>query len=603
MNADPKKYVFLIYIGLVFAAILAFGQVVQNDFIGYDDPENITENSYVKNGLTWNGISWAFTSTLMHNVTPLAWLSHMLDCQLFGLKPQYHHLVSLFFHVITSMLLFSVLKKSTGALWPSAFAAAVFAVHPLNVETVAWVSERTHILGGLFWMLTLAAYISYVRSGSKRTYLLTIILFELGIMSKATVVTLPLVLFALDYWPLGRFLPLAGDKPTSRAFWGLVKEKIPFFVLALIPSIMTFFLYKAGGLMWSFEKLSPLTRILNVFVAYVRYIGKIIWPVNLAVLYPYPRNILPLWQPLICFAALAAVAVLVWRFAKRSPYLVAGWIWFLLALVPVIGLLQVGIQAIADRYAYIPSIGIVIMITWAAAELPDRKYLSKKVCAALAAVCLVSLTLCSRTQVKYWEDTFTLYEHTLAVTEDNYFVRHNYASELEWQGRLDEAVVQFKEALRINPRYYSSSYYLGRTYMKQGKLDLAEECFRQVLNIVPGHPDANYRLATILTGKGEYDEAMKHLYAALNSRPMWPDVYYEMARIFYFQGKPEYTIQYCLIAVAIAPDYFAPRLTAAHTLGGNGTICSSGLPLLSGFAARPQTCLYPEKSRVDSRHG
>ncbi|MEE9371337.1 MAG: hypothetical protein V3W45_07715, partial [Sedimentisphaerales bacterium] len=364
-----QKIILLVYLALALATAIAYEQVRHNDFVSYDDFAYVTENPDVSSGITRNSVIWAFTSVHVGNWHPLTGLSHMLDCQLFGLDAFWHHLTNLFFHIANTLLLFAVLKKITGAVWRSAFVAAAFALHPLHVESVAWLAERKDVLSGLFWMLTIAAYIRYAQCPTIRKYLLVVLVFALGLMAKPMLVTLPFVLLLLDYWPLGRFqwspesisevstpsesIDTGYQKVTT---FRLLSEKIPLFVLSAASSVVTFIVQKSQGAVMAMEIFPVRLRIANALVSYTGYIDKMLYPSRLAVLYPFSGDILT-WQPIVSLLLLAIISAGVIYAARRSPYLAVGWLWYIGTLVPVLGLVQVGSQAMADRYTYLPSIG------------------------------------------------------------------------------------------------------------------------------------------------------------------------------------------------------------------------------------------------------
>ena len=407
------------------ATLIAFWQVNHCDFINYDDPSYVTENIHIRHGITTEAIRWAFTTDYAANWHPVTWISHMLDVELFGLKPRWHHLTNLLFHIANTLLLFFVFHRMTKTTWQSAFVAALFALHPLHVESVAWVAERKDVLSTFFWMLTMGAYIHYVEHPRFRSYLAVFTFLALGLMSKPMLVTLPFILLLLDYWPLQRFeqktptqeipaeinKPISASKregkssgkqtvqaivkeeePADRKYqWALVRplliEKIPLFALAALSSITTFIVQQKGGSVASLEGIAPGVRIANAFVSYIIYVRKIIWPDDLAVFYPHP-GLLPFWQILGAVFLLIAVTVTVILEAKRFPYLAVGWLWFAGTLVPVIGIVQVGSQAMADRYTYVPLIGLFIMAAWGVPELLKNWRYRKEALAASSALIL-----------------------------------------------------------------------------------------------------------------------------------------------------------------------------------------------------------------------
>jgi len=496
IKMQTKSYVFLIYIILAVAALVAYEPVRKNGFVNYDDTGYVTKNQNVQSGINVKSVIWAFTSFHMGIWHPLTWLSHMLDCQLFGLNPLGHHLVSLLLHILNALLLFWVLKRMTGAVWQSAFVAALFVLHPLRVESVAWASERKDVLSVLFWMLTMAAYLRYVEKPGFGRYSAVLLFLLLGLMAKPMLVTLPFVLLLLDYWPLERFGYQQQKKVGLRA---LIVEKIPMFVIVLASSIITFIAQRASGSVTSIEYLPVARRIGNASVYYLRYLGKMICPCRLAVFYPYQK--LAQLQMIICFIAIVVISVVVLYAARRRRYLTVGWLWFLGTFVPMIGLVQIGKQSIADRYTYLPSIGISIMVVWAAAELVRRYKFTKFALAITGSLILLLLITSTRIQTAHWLSSLTLFEHTVKVTENNYQMHNNYAGALKRSDRFDEAVEQFKEAIRIKPDYVDAHYNLGNTYFAMNKVELAVSCWRKTLALAPEHAGALNGIAWVLAIK------------------------------------------------------------------------------------------------------
>jgi len=448
---------------LILLSVLVFEEVRTHKFV-FDDLGFISINSMVRNGLTWKGFTWAFTTRYMGIWHPLTWLSHMLDCQFFGLAPGGPHLTNLFFHIANSLLLFLLLQFCTGAGWPSFLVAALFAVHPLHVESVAWVAERKDVLSAFFWLLTMWAYVWHVRTPGWKPYVLMLFCFCLGLMAKPMLVTLPLVLLLWDYWPLQRWSPAgagaveeAGSLPEGRfprpriSGVRLVWEKVPLLVLAASSSAITFYSQVSESAVVSLAQIPFSARVSNALVAYATYLGKTVWPVHLAVYYPHPGNSIPLWEALGAAFLLAVLSFLFIRRAWTYPYLAVGWLWFLGTLVPVIGLLQVGGQAMADRYTYIPLIGLFIMLGWGLADLLARWRCPRFLMPLAGAVMIVAYGTCAWVQVSYWLDAVTLFEHTLSVTENNAIAQGVLGGALYFRGETIRAVGHFQEAIRLDP--------------------------------------------------------------------------------------------------------------------------------------------------------
>ena len=598
-----KNQISLIYFFLTAAALLAFWQVNQCDFINYDDPLYVTGNIHVKSGITLRSIRWAFTTAHASNWHPLTWMSHMLDVQLFGLKPRWHHLTNLLFHIANTLLLFFVFHRMTKAPWKSAFVAALFALHPLHVESVAWVSERKDVLSTFFWMLTMAAYIYYVELPSRFRYSAVVTFFALGLMAKPMLVTLPFVLLLLDYWPLRRLAgtgtggpgassakqttsrpqePLSANKrkshkkltdqriaprsvlvtpevsnpgpqPTvlcgayyseqqhdriaqrrtggsqSFALRPLLWEKMPLFALSAFSCIVTFIVQQKGGAVRSIEAFSPGVRIANAFVSYIIYIAKTIWPNNLAVFYPHPGS-LPLWQVLVSVLLLIAVTISVIRTAKRFPYLTMGWLWFTGTLVPVIGIVQVGGQALADRYTYIPLIGLFIMAAWGFPELlkiwrpthPSRK----EALFASSALVLLFLFIVTCTQVGYWRNNIALYDHSLQVAGPSDIILCNRGVAYGKLGNYARAISDYERAIEINPRYAEGLNNRGFAYGGLGNQRQAISDFDRAIEINPEYADAYNNRGAAYGELGNRRQAISDFDRAIEINPEYADAYY-----------------------------------------------------------------------------
>ena len=572
-QVQNKRYVFLIYAALAVATIVAYEPIRHNEFISFDDTIYVTENRSVNEGITPRSFVWAFTPEGKGgNWHPVTWLSHMLDCELFDLNPFWHHLTSLLFHIVNTLLLFYVFKRMTGAVWQSAFVAAAFALHPLHVESVAWVAERKDVLSGFFWMLTIAAYIRYAEQPCIRQYLLVALALCLGLMAKPMVVTLPFVLLLLDYWPLGRFQwgSQSGEGALGQselvevshqqvAVYRLIVEKIPLLVLIVVSCAVTYIVEQSWGTMKAQESVSLISRIANGVVSYISYIIKTIYPSGLAALYPHPGDSLPTWKLIVSVVILAGISAVAIYIGRRRRYLPVGWLWYLGTLVPVIGLIQIGSQAMADRYTYLPSIGIFIIFAFGVAELVKQNRYRKITLGLTAGTVLAALLICTRIQVACWRDSLTLFEHALVVTKNNWMMQNNYAIALHEKGRVDEALEHFKEALRINPKFLEGYNNIGRALLTQGRFDEAIECFKEVLRSKPDHPYANFNLAMIMAQQGKYDDAIKHFSEAVRAKPDWAEAYYYLGLAYAQQGKYEPAIENFREALQINPNYAEAR--------------------------------------------
>ena len=518
----------LICFALLVLTLAAYQSVRRHEFVAYDDDRYITANARIQQGLTWNNVAWSLTTLEVANWHPLTWLSHMADCQLYGLNPSGHHLTNLLFHLINVVLLFYVLQLMTRAVWPSAVVAALLSVHPLNVESVAWVSERKNLLSTLFWLLTMWAYFRYVRRPGVRRYLLVLAAFILGLMSKPMLVTLPCVLLLLDYWPLERLSEGGGeaangrqalnqeDEQTSqtdprskglnrRVVFRLMLEKAPLFLMAVASSIITIKAQRMDGAL-NVRALSLGARLANALVSYVAYIHKMVWPARLAVLYPHPGATLPLWSVIVAALVLASITILVILGRKKYPYLVVGWLWYLGTLVPVIGIVQVGSQAMADRYAYVPLIGLFIIIAWGARDLARALHLRSYWLAAAAITILIALTLTTWRQLSYWQNSITLFEQALRVTDNNDIAQNNLGAVLVRKGRLDEGLAHLYEAVRLNPNYGTAYDNIAVTLYQQGSQIMQDEnrtreaidLFRRALELKPNFTEAQQNLDRLL---------------------------------------------------------------------------------------------------------
>jgi Flp pilus assembly protein TadD len=583
-NKDSTKdHEFLICLLLVLIVLVVFGQGVKNDFINFDDTQYVTENQHVQAGLTWNNLAWAFTTAHAGNWHPLTWLSHMLDCQLYGLNPAGHHLTNVLLHSASTVLLFLVLLGMTGSRWRSAFVAALFALHPLHVESVAWVAERKDVLSTLFWIFTLWAYLAYTQRPSVRRYLLILLVFALGLMAKPMLVTLPCVLLLLDYWPLKRIelgqsasgLPTASqpstiaEKPGMQAF-RLLLEKTPLFVLAAASCVVTFVVQKSWGAVGALEVYPIKIRVANALVSYVKYMVKMIWPQNLAVFYPHPGQSLPMWQAAAAGLLLLLISIAVIRAGRRQPYLAVGWLWYLGTLVPVIGLMQVGGQAMADRYTYVPLIGLFIMAAWGVGDVVGSWRYGKSALASAAISLLVALMVCASLQVKHWKNSLTLFEHALRVTENNYLAHLNLGAALADQGKAEEAITHYHRSLQIAPNYAEAYNNLGLALVQLGKNDEATAHYVKALQINPHCAIAHNNFGVVLTRQGEFDKAIAHFYYALNLRPDWVEVYNNLGNAFFIQGRFDQAIFYYSETLRLKPGYGDAHNNLAVALANRG---------------------------------
>jgi tetratricopeptide (TPR) repeat protein len=586
MKKTPKKYQSIyIYLILALTTTAVFYQVCTYDFINFDDTTYIYENPNIQNGITPKAIKWAFTTGYASNWHPLTWLSYMLDWQLYGPEPAGYHITNLIFHIANTLLLFIVLKQMTHKLWPSAFVAALFALHPLHVESVAWVSERKDVLSTFFWMLTMWAYVRFVNRPKIASYLLVIVFFALGLMSKPMLVTLPFVLLLLDYWPLDRFSPKRGKAGSKYSLPYLLVEKALLFAMTLTSCIVTFIVQKKGGAM-EWENYSLPVRLANAFISYMQYIIKMVWPSRLAVFYPHPNQNVSILYAVISAVFLLVVTILIFRFAKNHRYLLTGWFWYLGTLVPVIGLIQVGAQAIAYRYTYITLTGLFIIIAWG---LPDllAKWQYKKIALTLSALLIIiAISVCAHFQLRYWQNSLTLFQHDLNVTRDNYVAHFCVAGPLREQGKLNETIYHCSEAIRIKPKYTKALNCLGIALCEAGRIDEAIPYYKKAVEIDPHFDDANINLALALAAKGDsaathintghalalqgkLDEAAVHLTEALWLDPQSAQAHYYLGQVLVQIGKIGKALTHFEKALRLKPDWIEPMNNLAWLLAAS----------------------------------
>ncbi|MEE9212838.1 MAG: tetratricopeptide repeat protein, partial [Phycisphaeraceae bacterium] len=576
----------IVYLLLIAATVTVYGQVIQFEFVDFDVPKYVTENWHVRDGLTADGIVWAFTTGHASNWHPLTWLSHMLDCQLYGLNAAGHHATNVLLHILNTLLLFAVLKSLTGAVWPSSFVAALFALHPLHVESVAWVAERKDVLSTLFWLLATWAYVAYARRSGIGRYLLTAVLLALGLMAKPMLVTLPLVLLLLDYWPLERMRVGRPDGSASdqqilpqRSIAYLLIEKLPLLTLSAASCVVTFVVQRSSGAMGPTDVIPLHLRVANAVVSYVRYMGKMIWPSHLSALYPHPNlpggTPLTGWQVAGAGVLLLAISVLV-IFMARRRYLLAGWLWYLGTLVPVIGLIQVGVHSMADRYTYVPLIGLFIIIAWGGADLltqlRSRHALLGRTLGGVAALVLAAFLACSWSQARYWHDSIALYAHALELAP-RYPRMHSYLGHaMSRRGRLDQAIGHYHQALEIDPNDADTHINLGVALRSQGKLDEATRHYRQALQIRPGDAGAHNNLGVALRSQGKLDQAIGHFRQALAMKPDHVEAHNNLGVALRSQGRPDQAIVHFRQALEVNPHSAETHNNLGATLQSQGKL-------------------------------
>lgn len=500
----------LVALALAALTLSIYWQVFYFDFVNIDDDQYVVDNPFVTRGLNFKNLKWALTAFHVSNWHPLTWISHQFDASVFGLNAGGHHAVNVLFHIANSVLLFFLIRKLTGAFWKSWFVAAVFAVHPAHVESVAWVAERKDVLSTLLWLLTTWFYVCYTEDTKRKNfYWLAVVLFALGLAAKPMLVTLPFTLILLDYWALERF-----DRWNFRNLLPLVKEKIPFFILTVASAVLTIWAQGAGGAIQSTEFISVADRLQNAVLSYAKYVVMLFYPANLGVWYPFDKNFNTLAVGASLLLLLAITAVSVWQI-KRRKYLFVGWFWFLGTLVPVIGILQVGRQALADRYTYVPYIGLSIAVVWLLAEAFERFKLNRKIAFAASGIAVVIFSIVAFRQTSYWRDSETLFVRTLAVTEKNYFVETNFCSHLEKKNRLDEAAAQCRAAIQNDPTGAVAYNNYGVVLMKQNKYPEARSNFDRAIELAPEYVSAYANLVVLETARGDIEQVRQNLARAV----------------------------------------------------------------------------------------
>jgi Tfp pilus assembly protein PilF len=578
---DQRWQAMWVCLALAAITFAVFGQTAHHDFINFDDNDYVYANPVVAQGLTFKGLVWAFSGAHAENWHPLTWLSHMLDCQLYGLRPAGHHVSSVIFHAATVIALFLVLRQMTGAFWRSAFVAAVFAIHPLRVESVAWVSERKDVLSGLFFMLTIAAYVRYARlPWSPARYGLVVLLFAMGLMCKPMLVTLPVVLLLLDYWPLRRM--------ESQKFSRLLLEKLPLLALSAGSCLVT--LLEQTKLTLPTGSSLPLgMRLVNAVVSCAVYLGQMVYPAKLALFYPYPFKGFPGWE--VALAALLAAAlslIAIWQW-KKQPWLLVGWLWYLVMLTPVLGIIQVGGQAHADRYTYLPQIGIYVAVTWLVAGWVAKWRIPRMAVGWIMAGIVGLLMVCAWKQTACWQNSETIWSHTIACTQDNDVAHLNlglvflqngnvdgaiaeYQNALQINpnvaeahynlgvaflqtGKVDDALNQFQAALKINPAFAAASVTLGEVYFQQGRLDAAIPQFQKALQINADNVQAQMDIANALMQKGEVDEGILHFQKVLEIMPGYAQAHNNLGNALMQKGRVDEAISHFRAALQINPNY------------------------------------------------
>ncbi len=571
---------FLICICLSVVAAAVYWDLRSSEFINFDDNLYVTENATVKAGLTPEGVYWAFTfSEKDFYWHPVTWLSHMLDCELYGVSAEAHHTTNLQIHILNAILLFILLKYATHLTWPSAFVAAIFALHPINVDSVAWIAARKNVFSSFFWLLTLYIYVNYTKTPSLIRYLLIVVSFSLGLMAKSMLVTLPFLLLLLDYWPLKRIAPAQVDNHTPllisylstiskqrRQLASLVLEKVPLFALSILSVYLSLTSIQAFDPVIPLETVSIELRVANALVSYISYLKNAFYPNNLALFYPFPRTI-PITSLLASLVMLTAISVTVLKIGNRFPYLITGWFWFLGTLIPVSGLVQQGLwPALADRWAYIPLIGIFIMVAWGLNDLILRHPRVKGVICVAALGVLGVLCVCTREQTKHWRDSTAIFKRTVNVTDRNYTFLNNLGKELHVQGRLDDAIANFREAIKVKPDYADALTNLGLAYHDQNKDEQAIRQLLETLQLHPNHTDTYNNLGLIFSDIGYFEKAVGYFLRALEIDSEYDRAHYNLGVVLNKQGNRKQAIFHYLESLKRKPDNASAHNNLANAL-------------------------------------
>jgi tetratricopeptide (TPR) repeat protein len=547
----------LICLSLVALTVGVYWQVHSFDFVAYDDEVYVVNNPNVNTGLTFKNIKWAFTTEHASNWDPVTWMSHMLDCQLFGIgrPPRGHHLVSLFIHVVNTLLMFALFRRMTGAIWKPAIVAALFAIHPLHVESVAWIAERKDVLSTFFWLLCMLFYVAYAQSNKKRWYGFSILALALGLMSKPMLVTAPFLLLLLDYWPLERLF--RGEDRTMRNAFRLVLEKMPMFVLIAGMSAVTFVVQSAGGAVN--DSLPLVHRVTNALVAYVRYIGKTFYPINLAVLYPNFEGMWGIGHVIGAIAFLAIVTAVVLMLRERR-YLTVGWFWYLGTLVPVVGLVSIGSFSMADRFMYVPMTGLLIMLAWGGEAVCRGRRAGQKLCAAIAIIGLIACLWLTPQQVAVWRDSITLFQHTVDSTRNNAMMHFNLGKQLEDAGQDGEAESQYRLATEIVPPYRKAYNNLGNLLFRRKEYEGALGSYSRAASAYPEDSLIHYNIGTTYSLTGRHEEAKASFQRALQLNQVHEGAHHNLASLYLNQGALEDAIHHFREVLRINPESL-PSLT------------------------------------------
>jgi tetratricopeptide (TPR) repeat protein len=565
--SDPtisKRLSVIICLLLALATLAIYAQTATHGYVAYDDDQYVYENHWVKAGLSAANVAWAFTTFFYANWHPLTWLSYMLDFSLWGPNAGAQHLTNVAFHLASTLLLFLVLARMTKRPWRAALVAAIFTVHPLRVESVAWISERKDVLSTFFEILTLLLYVRYAAAPGVRRYLAVALAFALSLLAKPMAVTFPVVLLLLDYWPLQRF----DWPPATSALRRLFLEKLPLLALSAAASVLTFLAQRSFGAVVSLSHLPLSARAANAAVAYVAYIGKAFWPSDLAVL--YPSHTPGSGSALLALAILIAVTALAWRWIKKRPYVAVGWLWYLGMLVPVIGLVQVGIQAMADRYTYLPMVGLSLALVWTIADLVESRRDLRLAVSAAAIVALAALSVAAFRQTEYWKSSRELFEHTLAVTQNNHIIQNNLGVVLAREGGSKEAIALYRAALSTVPDYAEAHANLAHELLKQAQFADAEPHLTQALAQRPDLASAHGDMGVLLAARGQFEEARQQFVRALTLAPEDADNESNLCFALTHLGRPEEAVAHCNAALRIDPNHANAKFNLENAKAAQG---------------------------------
>jgi protein O-mannosyl-transferase len=589
ININPAKQKLIVYVVLTVVTLAVLGQVRQYDFVNYDDDVYITENSDIKSGITPGGLSWAFGTKYFGLWNPLVWISFMLDYQLYGLNAGGYHLTNLLLHILSTLLLFWLFNRMTGAIWRSAFVAAFFAIHPLHVESVAWIAERKDVLSAFFWMLTLCLYVYYTEKPAVKRYLLVLLCFVFALMSKPMVVTLPIVMLLLDYWPLSRLqsqkietkteaVPVAASigkkknklkkedlkenisppvvrKLSELKIGGIIplwqlREKTPFFILSTIVSVIALYIPKNS----SYQVIPWDTRITNVPVSFLTYLEKTFFPHDMAIFYPLTAQI-PAWQVMGATLLIVIISASVIVLAKRLPYLFVGWLWYAMTIIPVIGIIQIGRHLVADRYHYLPSIGIAVVLAWGIPSLIKSEEARKKILFPAGIAVLAVLAVLTWRQCGYWKNSIELWNHALQVTENNDYAHNNLGTALSDEGKIEEAIDHYNKAIALTPDDADFNNNRGNAYARTGKYQLAIADLNKAISLNPEYMKAYINRGNAYAGDGQYPLAIEDYNQAIRLKPDSADAYYNRGSTYSEAGQYQRAIEDFSETLRLNPDY------------------------------------------------